>query len=82
MVIAFITCILTSGDADQPQMGNRKSKAMSSGPRRYDRVAKAYKQQAPDTVGHELNSIGVCEMVSSVDTCCAGKNWSLLSRTG
>ena len=27
MFIAFITCISTSGDADQPQMGTRKSKA-------------------------------------------------------
>ena len=41
MVIAFITCISTSGDADTPQMGNRKSKAMAPGTRYYERVVKA-----------------------------------------
>ena len=40
-IIEFITCISTSGDADQTQMGTIKVKAMAYGPRRYERVAKA-----------------------------------------
>ena len=82
MFIVFITFISTSGDVDQPQIKTRKSKAMTSGPRRYERVAKASKHQAPDAAGQKINTIGRCDMYIMADTCCAGNNWRLLSTTG
>ena len=60
MVISFITFISNWGDAYQPQMGTRKAKAMSLWQRCYDRVAKVYKHQAPDTSDHKVNTIGRC----------------------
>ena len=82
MVIAFLTFISNSGDADQPKMGTRKAKAMALCTRRYQRMTKAAKNQAPDAADHEGNSIGRFEMDSMLDTCCDGKNWSILSTTG
>ena len=73
MVILFITCISTSGDADQPKIGTKKAKAMVPGTRHYERVANADKHQAPDRADHEVNSIGRCVMDTSAETCCAGK---------
>ena len=55
---------------------------MSSGPPCYERVAKAAKHESPDSVNHEVNAIGRFKTDSRVDTCCAGKNWRLLSITG
>ena len=74
MVIPFITFILTSVDANHPQMVTRKDKAMSLVLRRYERVDKAYKQQASDTADHEVNAIVRCGMDSRVDNSCACNN--------
>ena len=82
MVIAFITCISTSGNADQPQMGTRKAKEMASRPSCYERMDNSATHQAPDAVDHEVNTIGMCEMDSRADTCCYGNNCRLLSTTG
>ena len=60
-------------------MGTIKVKEMASGPRCYERVAKAAKHQATDAAEHEVNKIGRCEMDSRADTCCAGNNWRMLS---
>ena len=38
MVIAFLTCISTPGDVNQPQLGTRKAKTMASVPRCYQKV--------------------------------------------
>ena len=62
MVIAFITYVSTSGDANQPQMGTRKVKAAELGPCRYERVDKEDKHQAPGAVDHKVHSIGRCDM--------------------
>ena len=82
MVIAFITFISNSGDANQPQMGIIKAKAMSLWSRCYERVAKAYKHQAPYADEHKVHAIGRCEMGSRVYTYSYGKNWNMLSTTG
>ena len=81
-IFAFITCISTSVDANQTQMVNRKAKAMSLVPHRYERVAKVSRQQAPDAAIHEVNTIGSREMDSRAETYCDGKNWRLLSTRG
>ena len=81
MVIALLNFISNSSNADLPQKGNRKAKAMSSGPRHYDRVYKADKHQEPDAAEQEVNAIGRCKMDITAETCCSGKNWRLLSRT-
>ena len=82
MVIAFLIFISNSGDANQPQLGNRKAKATELWPRCNDSISKAAKHQAHDAADHEVNSIGRFEMDSMLDTCCDGKNWSILSTTG
>ena len=82
MVIPFITCISTSDDANQPQMGTIKAKSMALGPHHYERVAKAAKHQEFDSADNELNTIGRCEIDIRENTCCDGKNWRLLSTTG
>ena len=74
--------ISNSGDADHPQMGTIKSKAMASVPCRYGRVVKAAKHQAPDEAYHKVNAIERCKMDSMADTYGAVKNWRLLSTTG
>ena len=63
-------------------MGPRKAKTMELGPRRYERVAKADKHQADDSVDHKVNNIGRYEMEIRAEICCDGKNWRLLSTTG
>ena len=70
MFISFITCISTSGDAGWTQMGNRNSKVMALVSRRYERVKKSAKHQAPDAEDHKLNTIGRYEMDSRSYTCC------------
>ena len=42
----------------------------------------AAKHQETDAADHEVNYIGRCDMDSRVETCCAGKNWRLLSTIG
>ena len=68
MVIVFITCISTSGNVNQPQMGTRKYKAMASRPLHYKRVDKSAKHQAFHASDHEVNTIGRCDMEIRTDT--------------
>ena len=63
-------------------MGTWKDKAMKLVPQRYERVSKEVNHQAPDAEDHEVNTIVRCYMDSRADTCCASKNWRLLSTTG
>ena len=63
-------------------METRKVETMVSGPRRYERVAKAEKNQATDTDKSKFNAIVRCKMDIREDSCCSGKNWYMLSTTG
>ena len=45
-------------------------------------MAKSSKYQAPNTVEYEVNTIVRFDMDIRADTCCADKNWRLLSKTG
>ena len=81
-LLHFLPFISNLGDADQPQMGTRKVKAMTLGLRRCGRVAKADKHQVPNAANYKVNAIGKCKKNIREDTCCGGKNWRLLSMTG